>query len=63
MRVRFLARCERVRVNNGIVEAMFTQRDDGQEQHALINVHVEHGQLFVIGREYWISVDPEPSAA
>lgn len=59
MRVRFKARCERVRINNGIVEAMFTQREDGQqEQHALVNVSLEKGQKFRVGQSYWISVEP-----
>ncbi len=40
MKVLFRARCERVRYNNGIVEAFFTRPSDpaSHEEHVLVNV-------------------------
>lgn len=62
MRIRFSARCERVRPNNGIVEVLFTRRirfedSQDQEEHVLINVHKSLNQ-FEEGRHYWIDIQP-----
>lgn len=59
---RFKATCERVRRNNGVVEALFTLRADAgnplsQESHTLVNVPAEYGE-FTEGRDYWVQIQP-----
>lgn len=62
MRFRFKARCDQVRINNGIVQALFTHSHGlaaaaSQDEPVLVNVRKERG-LPELGRDYWVSVEP-----
>lgn len=62
MQTRFKARCERVRKNNGIVEALFKRHADfsdqkSQEETVLVNVMIERGQ-YEENKDYWILIQP-----
>jgi hypothetical protein len=67
MHTRFQARCERVRANNGIVEALFTVRSNpndahSQEEHVLVKLRKERGP-FITGQDYRIEIQSAPSRA
>ena len=55
--LKLVARCRRVRRNNGIVEALFTAPETSttQEYHVLVNVRWEKDQ-FVEGKIYPIEI-------
>lgn len=44
--------CVRVRKNNGIIEALFTRDEDGQEEIVLINVLADDNE-YEEGKMYW----------
>jgi hypothetical protein len=58
----FKATCQRVRRNNGVIDALFSSPEDpadphSQEWHVLINV-VTHVSAYEQGRDYWITIEP-----
>jgi hypothetical protein len=56
LRARF--RCDRVRLNNGIVEAFFTRRSVGaQDEQVLINVMREYPVQYQEGKYYRITIE------
>lgn len=64
MSLRFKARCERVRSNNGMVEVLFVRSAEmadtkSQEEVYSMNLHVP-ADRYEVGREYWV-VHPEPA--
>ena len=50
-------RCERVRKNNGVIEAFFKSEEGDQEEYILINVIAEPDR-YVVGKVYWWSDEP-----
>lgn len=50
-------RCERVRRNNGILEAMFKRDEDGQEEVILVNI-IAKPDRYEVGKYYWFSDEP-----
>ena len=61
MRVHLKATCERIRRNNGVVEALFTSHPNIsdvtlQEDHVLINVKWRKGE-FAKGKQYWVTIE------
>lgn len=62
MAIKFKARCERVRKNNGVLEILFTRRPPAgelgtQEWHVLMNIEAEQNQ-YEEGSFYWVSISP-----
>lgn len=62
MTVSFKARCERIRLNNGITEVLFTRHANfsgevRQDEHVLVNIHVEK-DLFKQDEDYLIDIYP-----
>ena len=53
-----IARCDRVRPNNGIVEVFFTATGllGEQDQQALFNLSVDHSEQEQIGEFYEITI-------
>ncbi len=52
-------RCDRVRPNNGIVEAFLSRRSiDGHDEHALLNLIADDYPAFVEGEAYDVDVHP-----
>lgn len=60
MHTKIKAICQRVRRNNGIIEAFFTRHQSealSHEEHVLMNVLSDRGEPET-GKEYWITVEP-----
>lgn len=60
MQARRKAICRLETANNGITKLLFTTPDDGThlEQNAWLNWALEPGEVFVEGKQYWITIEP-----
>jgi hypothetical protein len=59
MSVRFLARCEMVNRNNGIIQAMFVKPEGHGTQQWVAIINVECDPIeFTEGENYWLQVSP-----
>jgi len=49
-------RCDHIRKNNGIIDALFKRDEDGQEEIVQINI-LAGPDRFVEGSYYWVQIE------